>query len=144
VEDRTSAKGGYLVETSTTTQGPARRGDLFDPACPTRRLLDRVGTKWTVMIVKLLAEDGVDELRFAELERRMPGVSHKMLAQTLRTLGDDGLVARRVESTVPPRVFYSLTPLGYSLSTPLALLREWAEEHMGEIDDTRTSRQPGA
>ena len=120
-----------------------RRGDLFDPACPTRRLLDRVGGKWTVMIVTLLAEPGVDELRFAELERRMPGVSHKMLAQTLRTLGDDGLVARRVESTVPPRVFYSLTPLGHSLSTPLALLREWAEERMGEIDDTRMSRQSG-
>lgn len=133
---------------------PDRRGDLFDPACPTRQLLDRVGTKWTVMIVKLLADadpgpgadagsgadSGAGELRFAELERRMPGVSHKMLSQTLRTLGDDGLVRRRVEDTVPPRVFYSLTPLGRSLSTPLALLREWAEEHMAEVDDARTAR----
>lgn len=102
------------------------------------------------MIVKLLADvaadagadDGarVGELRFAELERRMPGVSHKMLSQTLRTLGDDGLVRRRVEDSVPPRVFYSLTPLGRSLSAPLALLREWAEEHMAEIDDVRTAR----
>lgn len=117
----------------------ARRGDLFDPACPTRQLLDRVGTKWTVMIVKLLAEDGVDELRFAELERRMPGVSHKMLSQTLRSLGQDGLVARRVEDAVPPRVFYALTPLGRSLSTPLMLLREWAEEHIGEIDEARAA-----
>lgn len=122
---------------------PAGRGDLFDPACPTRQLLDRVGTKWTVMIVLLLAAPGVDELRFAELERRMPGVSHKMLAQTLRTLGDDGLVRRRVEDTVPPRVFYSLTPLGHSLSTPLALLREWAEEHMTEIDTGRSPAPAG-
>lgn len=140
MEERTSAKGGYPVGTSTTTQGDARRGDLFDPACPTRQLLDRLGTKWTVMIVKLLDEQGTDEqgtdeLRFAELERRMPGVSHKMLSQTLRSLGDDGLVVRRVEGTVPPRVFYSLTPLGRSLAAPLALLRDWAEEHMAEIDD---------
>lgn len=132
------------METSTTAESSARRGDLFDPACPTRRLLDRVGTKWTVMVVMVLSRPGVDEVRFAELERRMPGVSHKMLSQTLRTLADDGLVARRVEGTVPPRVFYSLTPLGQSLAAPLALLREWAEEHMAEIDDTRTSRQPGA
>ena len=136
--------------TSEATRRPGRRGDLFDPACPTRQLLDRVGTKWTAMIVKLLADAhgstdtgagaGAGELRFAELERRMPGVSHKMLSQTLRTLGDDGLVRRRVEDAVPPRVFYSLTPLGRSLSTPLALLREWAEEHMAEIDDARTTR----
>lgn len=126
----------------TETPGDgARRGDLFDPACPTRQLLDRVGTKWTVMIVKLLAEDGVGELRFAQLERRMPGVSHKMLSQTLRSLGQDGLVARRVEDAVPPRVFYALTPLGRSLSAPLALLREWAEAHIGEIDDARSASE---
>lgn len=125
------------MDTSQVMRRPPIRGDLFDPSCPTRHLLDRVGTKWTVMIVLLLAEPSVDELRFAELERRMPGVSHKMLSQTLRTLGSDGLVVRRVEDTVPPRVFYSLTPLGLSLSLPLAMLREWAEEHMAEIDTAR-------
>ncbi|WP_436838096.1 winged helix-turn-helix transcriptional regulator [Nocardia amamiensis] len=110
------------------------RGDLFDPACPTRRLLDRVGTKWVSMVVKLLAEAAPDEVRFAELQRRMPGVSQKMLSVTLRNLTRDGLVARRVEPTVPPRVHYRLTDLGLSLEVPLAALRAWAEEHMAKID----------
>jgi DNA-binding HxlR family transcriptional regulator len=113
-----------------------RRGDLFDPACPTRKLLDRIGTKWTSMVVKVLA--GAGELRFTELRHRVPGVSQKMLSVTLQSLVADGLVARRVEHTVPPRVHYRLTPLGESLEVPLAALRAWAEEHMGEIDDART------
>lgn len=112
------------------------RGDLFDPACPTRQLLDRIGTKWVAMAVKLLAAHG--EQRFAELERQMPGVSHKMLSNTLRQLVDDGLVTRRVEPVVPPRVHYRLTPLGYSLDTPLAALRDWAEAHMAEVDTARS------
>jgi DNA-binding HxlR family transcriptional regulator len=114
---------------------PTRRGDLFDPACPTRRLLDRVGGKWVAMLVKVLAEADPQELGFAELERRVPGVSHKMLSQTLRGLAADGLVSRRVEPSVPPRVHYRLTPLGRSLDEPLAALRDWAERHMPDIDD---------
>ncbi|MGW4713796.1 winged helix-turn-helix transcriptional regulator [Nocardia sp. NPDC004260] len=112
-------------------------GDLFDPACPTRRLLDRIGTKWVSMVVKLLAEAAPGEVRFAELQRRMPGVSQKMLSVTLRNLTGDGLVARRVEPTVPPRVYYRLTELGLSLEVPLAALRAWAEAHMAEIDHGR-------
>lgn len=110
------------------------RGDLFDPECPTRKLLDRIGTKWTSMAVKVLAEAAPHEVRFAELRRRMPGVSQKMLSVTLHSLTRDGLAARRVEPTVPPRVHYRLTDLGSSLEVPLAALREWAEEHMAEID----------
>jgi DNA-binding HxlR family transcriptional regulator len=114
-----------------------KRGDLFDPACPTRRLLDRIGTKWTSMVVKVLADAGPDEVRFAELQRRMPGVSQKMLSVTLQSLTHDGLVARRVEPTVPPKVHYRLTDLGRSLEVPLAALRCWAEEHMPAIDRAR-------
>ncbi|MFF7551294.1 winged helix-turn-helix transcriptional regulator [Streptomyces olivaceus] len=132
--------------TPSTSRSPnGRRGDLFDPQCPTRRLLDRIGTKWTSMAVKVLAEASPDEVRFAELQRRMAGVSQKMLSVTLQGLTRDGLVDRRVEATVPPRVYYSLTPLGLTLDEPLAALREWAEQHMAEIDranrrsDERTS-----
>ncbi|MFI5842655.1 winged helix-turn-helix transcriptional regulator [Catenuloplanes sp. NPDC051500] len=114
---------------------PARRGDLFNPACPTRQLLDRIGGKWVAMIVKVLAENDPQELGFAELERRVPGVSHKMLSQTLRALTADGLVTRRVEPSVPPRVHYRLTALGLSLDEPLAALRDWAERHMPAIND---------
>lgn len=112
----------------------AKRGDLFDPDCPTRRLLDRIGTKWTSMAVKVLADADPGEIRFAELQRRMPGVSQKMLSTTLQSLTRDGLVARRVEPTVPPKVHYGLTDLGRSLEVPLSALREWAEQHMAAID----------
>ncbi|WP_040405971.1 winged helix-turn-helix transcriptional regulator [Amycolatopsis nigrescens] len=115
------------------------RGDLFDPECPTRQLLDRIGTKWMSMAVKVLAEAAPHEVRFAELRRRMPGVSQKMLSVTLHSLVRDGLVARRVEPTVPPRVHYRLTELGLSLETPLAALRTWAEQHMAEIDRANAS-----
>ncbi|WP_316764735.1 winged helix-turn-helix transcriptional regulator [Streptomyces herbicida] len=110
------------------------RGDLLDPRCPTRQLLDRIGTKWTSMAVKMLAEEAPGELRFAELRRRIPGISQKMLSATLQSLVRDGLVARRVEPTVPPAVHYRLTELGLSLERPLSALRVWAETHMPEID----------
>ncbi|PWI45085.1 helix-turn-helix domain-containing protein [Streptomyces sp. ICBB 8177] len=116
------------------SQLPGERGDLLDPSCPTRQLLDRIGTKWTSMAVKVLAEKAPDELRFAELRRRIPGISQKMLSVTLRSLVRDGLVARRVEPTVPPAVHYRLTELGLSLEVPLSALRVWAETHMPEID----------
>ncbi|MEU3830893.1 helix-turn-helix domain-containing protein [Streptomyces sp. SID161] len=113
---------------------PGERGDVLNPLCPTRRLLDRIGTKWTSMAVKVLAQEAPDELRFAELRRRVPGISQKMLSVTLRSLVRDGLVARRVEPTVPPAVHYRLTELGLSLEGPLSALRVWAETHMPEID----------
>ncbi len=88
------------------------------------------------MLVKVLGDAGT-EVRFAELQRRAPGISRKMLAQTLRDLEADGLVTRRVEPTVPPAVHYALTPLGTTLVGPLDTLRDWAETHMGTIDDHR-------
>ncbi|MFD7834639.1 winged helix-turn-helix transcriptional regulator [Streptomyces sp. NPDC059761] len=123
--------------TTRPTGPPTARGDLFDPDCPTRRLLDRIGTKWTSMTIKVLSEAAPEEVRFAELRRRMPGVSQKMLSATLRNLTHDGLVARRVQPTIPPRVHYRVTALGLSLDVPLAVLRSWAEEHMAEIDAHR-------
>lgn len=117
----------------TVPSGPGR-GNLFDPACPTRQLLDRLGGKWTSMALKVLADEYPGEVRFAALRRRMPGVSQKMLSQTLRSLQRDALVSRRVEPTAPPRVHYSLTELGRSLSDPIAALREWAELNMAMID----------
>ncbi|MEB8340813.1 winged helix-turn-helix transcriptional regulator [Streptomyces endophyticus] len=124
--------------TTSRSGGPdqrrGERGDLLDPLCPTRRLLDRIGTKWTSMVVKVLAEHAPGELRFAELRRLAPGISQKMLSVTLQSLARDGLVARRVEPTVPPAVHYRLTALGLSLEEPLAALRGWAETHMPEID----------
>jgi DNA-binding HxlR family transcriptional regulator len=131
-EDGTSEGPGHLAITAPTGRG---RGDLFDPACPTRQLLDRLGGKWTSMAVTVLGDEYPGEVRFAELKRRMPGISQKMLAQTLRSLERDSLVERRVEPTAPPRVHYRLTDLGQSLTEPIAGLRNWAEQHMARIDD---------
>ncbi|WP_072804263.1 winged helix-turn-helix transcriptional regulator [Rhodococcoides yunnanense] len=112
-------------------------GDLFSPDCPTRQLLDRIGDKWTSMLVKLLAERGPEGARFSELLRGATGISQKMLSQTLQKLAADGLVEREVEPTVPPAVHYRLTELGRSLEESLALVRAWAEAHMHEIVDFR-------
>ena len=86
------------------------------------------------MAVKVLAESYPDEVRFAELGRRVPGISKKMLVQTLRSLERDGLLTRRIEPASPPRVYYALTSLGRSLEQLLSQLRNWAESHMSEID----------
>jgi DNA-binding HxlR family transcriptional regulator len=108
-----------------------REGDLFDPSCPSRMALDRVGDKWTVMVVELLARHRA--IRFTELKVSVRGVTPKVLTQTLRSLERDGLVRREVFAEVPPRVEYSLTELGRSLRRPVAALRAWAQEHVGEI-----------
>lgn len=125
--------------TSALPGEPGVTGDLFSPDCPTRQLLDRIGDKWTSMLIKVLAESHPVELGFAELRRRAPGVSNKMLSQTLQSLGRDGLVTRRVEASVPPRVHYALTSLGLSLDAPLAAIREWAELHIATVEGHRRS-----
>jgi DNA-binding HxlR family transcriptional regulator len=109
--------------------------NVFDPNCPTRQVLDRIGDRWTVLVVLTLLDT---TLRFTELRRAIPGVTPKALTATLRGLERDGLVERRVFAEVPPRVEYTLTPLGRSLEEPLRAIREWAEEHIGEIEEART------
>jgi DNA-binding HxlR family transcriptional regulator len=115
-----------------TTAEPALtgRGDLFDPDCPTRLVLDRIGDKWTVLIVLLLS-DG--PMRFSGLRGRLGRVAPKVLTQTLRRLERDGLVTREVFAEVPPRVEYTLTGLGRSLTKPIAVIGDWAEVNVGQI-----------
>jgi DNA-binding HxlR family transcriptional regulator len=106
------------------------RGDAFDPECPTRVVLDRIGDKWTVLVIGSLV-DG--PLRFSALRARIGGVAPKVLTQTLRAMERDGLLTRTVHAQVPPRVDYELTPLGTSLTEPIATLTEWAETHLVRI-----------
>jgi DNA-binding HxlR family transcriptional regulator len=108
--------------------------DVFDPNCPTRQVLDRIGDRWTVLVVLTLLDR---TLRFTELRRAIPGVTPKALTATLRALERDGLVERRVYAEVPPRVEYSLTPLGRSLEQPLGAIKEWAETNITEIEAAR-------
>jgi DNA-binding HxlR family transcriptional regulator len=94
-------------------------------------LLDRIGDKWTVLVLGALGES--QPQRFTALRRRLTGVSEKMLTQTLRSLERDGLIRRTVYATVPPRVEYELTPLGETLRPVLAALKEWSAEHMADV-----------
>jgi DNA-binding HxlR family transcriptional regulator len=111
------------------------KGNVLDPACPSRLVLDRVAEKWTGLVVLALSDvelrDG--KLRFGELRERIGGVAPKVLTQTLRNLERDGLVTRTVHAEVPPRVEYALTELGASLRAPLAAVQEWAEANVSTV-----------
>jgi DNA-binding HxlR family transcriptional regulator len=102
--------------------------------CPLRDILDRVGDKWSVLVVILL-RDG--KMRFSDLRRSVEGISQRMLTQTLRQLERDGLVSRTVYPSVPVRVEYELTALGRTLIEPLAALAEWAESNRVAILSAR-------
>ncbi|MBB3956788.1 winged helix-turn-helix transcriptional regulator [Novosphingobium sediminicola] len=108
----------------------SKRGDVFARNCPTRQLLDRVGDKWSILLLGMLGEG---EMRFSALKRRVDGISQKMLAQTLRTLERDGLITRHVEPTVPVSVTYAITPLGRELLGALQWLIDWAETRMSAV-----------
>jgi DNA-binding HxlR family transcriptional regulator len=110
------------------------RFDVMAPACPTRQVIGRIGDKWTLLTLYAL---GPRTLRFSELRREVEGISQKMLTHTLRGLERDGLVHRTVYPTIPPRVEYSLTPLGVSLADVISTIRTWAYGHMDEISDAR-------
>lgn len=103
--------------------------------CPIRDVLDRLGDKWTTLILIALA---ARPRRFSELQRATPDISKRMLTQTLRELERDGLITRHVFPTKPPSVAYRMTPLGASLLTPVAALVGWAEESHAAI---RAARQ---
>jgi DNA-binding HxlR family transcriptional regulator len=95
--------------------------------CPVEAAVDVFGGKWKAIILWWLQER---TWRFAELRRQIPGITEKMLTQQLRELEADGIVARRVYPTVPPRVEYSLTPYGLSLKRALRELCAWGKGHM--------------
>jgi DNA-binding HxlR family transcriptional regulator len=96
-----------------------------------RGILDRIGDKWTLLVVATL--DG-ERLRFTELQQRIPGISQRMLTRTVRHLERDGLVARTVHAEVPPRVEYELTATGRTLIEPAVALAEWAIDHNPAIE----------
>jgi DNA-binding HxlR family transcriptional regulator len=102
--------------------------------CPAREVLDRVGDKWSVLVIVLL---GQRTHRFNELHRAVEGISQRMLTLTVRALQRDGLVSRTVYATVPVRVDYELTDLGRTLLVPLGALYDWANEHRDDIQVAR-------
>lgn len=114
-------------------EGQSRTG-VYVAACPTRHVLDRIGDKWTSLIVGVLAGG---TRRFGELRREVEGISPRVLSATLRELERDGLVTRTVQSTSPPQVDYTLTSLGTTLEAVLVPVRAWAEQQITTIVEAR-------
>jgi len=108
--------------------------NVFDSHCPTRQILDLIADKWTVLIIRRLA-DGT--LRFAQLRRSVDGISQKVLTNILRSLERDGIVTRRIYASVPPKVEYSLTTLGRSLCILVEGICGWAEANIEQVQAAR-------
>lgn len=97
-------------------------------------ILQRVGDKWTVLVIGKL---GDGPMRFNELRSAVGGISQKMLTTTLRGLERDGFVTRTIFPTIPPRVDYALTDLGSELLEPVTALGEWARQNTGRVNAAR-------
>jgi DNA-binding HxlR family transcriptional regulator len=123
---------------ATGAVGPSDRlvADVFARDCTSRRALEDVGSKWGILAMLALDEG---DYRFNALRRRVAGVSEKMLSQTLQTLERDGLVTRSVQSTIPPRVEYSLTPLGSEVAHRLRGLADFLEASSDQVAAARTA-----
>lgn len=114
------------------TQG----AQLMAAACPSRAVLSHLTSRWAVLVLVLLLGG---TRRFSELRREVGGVSEKMLAQTLEALAGDGFVLRHAYLVIPPKVEYSLTPLGREAAERLAVLVDWIEDNYPRIEQARAA-----
>jgi DNA-binding HxlR family transcriptional regulator len=129
---------GEVVDLATQN---APRQTVFDRQYGSREVLTLLAEKWVTLVLYALAEG---TKRHGELRREIPGISQKMLTQTLRRLERDGLVARTLYPEVPPHVDYALTPLGQTLGALVCAICDWAVAHYPEIEAARATydRQP--
>ena len=118
----------------TRRTGRKQKGDLYAADCPSREILDHIATRWSSLILVMLLER---TYRFSELARRIGGVSERMLAHSLHALEADGFVLRVVFPTKPPKVEYSLTPLGLELAAHLQPLTQWVEANVSRVLEHR-------
>ncbi|WP_022886060.1 winged helix-turn-helix transcriptional regulator [Glaciibacter superstes] len=103
-----------------------------------REVLDRIGEKWTVLIISTLS---AGSLRYSDVQASIPGISQRMLTQTLKHLERDGLITRTAYAEVPPRVEYELTDLGRSLIDAVTAMAGWAAAHHTEIANNRAASE---
>ncbi|MGL5807301.1 MAG: winged helix-turn-helix transcriptional regulator [Xenococcaceae cyanobacterium] len=104
---------------------------IFTLECPTQKVMDILCNKWSLIILYCLS---FGTKRHNQLQKQIEGISQKMLTQTLKHLERHGLVARNVYPVIPPKVEYSLTPVGTTLIEPLAYLCHWSEDHITELE----------
>lgn len=110
---------------------------LLSPAATlSREIIDRIGDKWTLLIIYALGEGPI---RFSALKKRVDGISQKMLSQTLRGLERDGMVRRTVLASTPPSVEYALEPLGASLHQTVTQICAWAEANVADVERARAA-----
>ena len=117
------------------------KANPFNRSCPSQEILALIGGKWSMLVLCILADGPV---RTGDLARRAGGISQKMLTQTLRELERHGIVRRRDYGTVPPRVDYSLTPLGKSLSGLVRQIESWVESNYPHMARAARSHDAGA
>lgn len=133
---RAAADGRSAQDTLAERFAEWSTAKLDPEGCPVRGVLDRIGDKWTTLIVIVVSQR---PHRFSEILRAIPDISKRMLTQTLRDLERDGLIARRVFPTKPPSVQYRLTALGETLLAPLVELIDWAERNQPKIEAARSA-----
>lgn len=108
---------------------------VFDARCAPRRVMSLFTVKWVSLVLHALDRWPGGRCRTGQLQRALPGISKKMLVQTLRDVEARGLVARHVHRVVPPKVEYELTPLGRTFAQAVEMLYRWGEEHPQALDD---------
>ncbi|MFD0587009.1 winged helix-turn-helix transcriptional regulator [Paenibacillus sp. GCM10027627] len=108
--------------------------DISVTVCSYSKVLDIISSKWSALVIYAL-EDGT--IRYGDIQRRIEGISKKMLTQTLRQLERDGLIWRELHASVPPITQYTLTPLGETLLLPLRELKQWANSHYADVKKAR-------
>lgn len=112
---------------------------LHTGVCPVRDILSRLGSKWSVLVLETLHENGT--MRFNDIQRSLGDISQRMLTVTLRALEEDGMLTRRVYAEIPPRVEYTLTERGESFMPVLGEVVRWAFEHANDILASRAEQQ---
>lgn len=125
-----------VTNTAVTIQATAStpEGPCGDDHCGIRDTLDRLGDKWTVLVLVELAKG---TRRFGELHRAVPGISQRMLTLTTKRLARDGFLDRIPYPTIPPQVEYRLTPMGESLGEVAVYLADWSRNHMDAVAESR-------
>ncbi len=128
---------GTAATAGTATAGTAATAAGAHPTtCRAREVLQRVGDKWSVLVIDLL---GQGTMRFTELHRAIDGITARMLTVTLRGLERDGIVTRTIHPVIPPRVEYALTPMGRTLLDTIGQLVSWTDSHLPEIEAARAA-----
>jgi len=116
------------------TQNTARKNDKKSVSCPVETTISAIGGRWKVLVIHHLLEE---EKRFGELQRLLGGISARTLTRQLRELEASGIIARQVYQQIPPKVEYSLTPLGRELKSILYAMHDWGEKLESKQDRDR-------